>query len=235
VGDIRSVDHRRAFVSEKAMSIRVGQFYTVRAPHPHAGESFALRLPGIFGPDRGLGDTFPTDYVFSGAEIIYQATARVSDPLSDWQQALEKLRLAVTSNFDVINEQDEFTSGSIFFEFTVRSDFRSINDVKALIDGAAYSSGLGVTASIVRFVSNPRRDGASQPPVGTPGADPRYTAVPPGSVDTTQPPGTFDIGSAASVWGQQLGLDKIASAIGMSTGAVTLGAIGLLVVLLLKR
>lgn len=186
---------------------------------------------------HGLGDAFPLDYAFAGARVNYDATTK-----TDWPQdcvfgscisfasAMEAMRLGVSSTLDVSGEQDNEDSGSIHFEFTTRGDFNSIQDIRALVDGIAYSAGVPVHASMVRFISNPRRDGGQQPPVNTPGVDPRYTTVPPGGIDTTKPAGP--LATAGQFWFPQL--NSLASSIGLDSNTlVLLAAVGIIV--LMKR
>lgn len=186
----------------------------------------------------GLGDAYPLDYVFAGAELIYQATFSGWNPPPTWKQAADGLRLAATSNFDVRHDEENEGAGSIFYDFVVRNDFRSINDVKALMDGAAYSVGFPIRASMIRFVSNPRRDDVSQPSVGTPGVNPSFTTVPSsaGGVDTTEAPGLFNLSSAGDWWGKALTdtLDSIGAPLGIGGGTIALLVVGFFVYRALK-
>lgn len=186
----------------------------------------------------GLGDSaFPLDYVFSGAEVLYQATFTGWQAPPTWKQATDGLRLTVTSNFDVRHDEENERSGSIFYDFVVRGDFHSINDLKSWMDGAVMSSGFPLAASMIRFVSNPRRDQVVQPPVGTPGVDPTVTTVPPGTVDTGhQPPGILDVGSAADWWGSGISsaLDSIGSPLGITSTTAGL-LIGLALFMFMRR
>lgn len=156
----------------------------------------------------GLGDSFPLDYVFSGATMVYQATFGGWHAPPTWKQATDGLRSAAWGSFDVLGDEENSNSGSIFYRIAARNDFNSINDVKSTMDGIVQSVGFPLQASMVRFLSNPRRDGGTQPPVGTPGVDPGAVVLPPaaGNVNTKTTPGIFDVGSAADWWQQLVGL-----------------------------
>jgi len=187
----------------------------------------------VYVASNGFADVFPLDYAFAGARINYDATAAGCAPGTRaciWPEQMDAMRLAVSSSFDVTGEQDDMDSGSIHFEFATRNDFGSINDVKSILDGIAYSSGIQLRASMARFISNPRRDGAPQPPVNTPGADPRYTTVPPGGVDTTKPGDALS--TAGAFWFPQL--DAIAKSLNIDSNTVLILA-GIGVFILVKR
>jgi hypothetical protein len=189
----------------------------------------------------GLGDAFPLDYVFAGAQVIYQATVRPPEsPLryrQEWDAALGRFKATVASLFRINKTEVVQAVGSIFLNLSVPIDFASIHHVKQWLDGALYSSGLQAVSSMVRFLSNPRRDGTKQPPVNTPGVPPPVTTLPPtaGNVNTQTGPGIFDVQSALNSWGSAIGLDKIAATLGVSSSLILIAVAGLAFIVMAKR
>jgi len=172
----------------------------------------------------GLGATFPADYVFAGATVHYQATITgigyIDQTLSD-----------VRSNFQLLNYEYTPVSDTIVFNVRVTGDMNSINDVKSVLDGILYSNRFPVSQSMVRFLTNPRRDGSVQPPVNTPGVPPPITTLPPaaGNVDTSG--GTGILGTAADFW-----LSDIAKSLNMSTNTLMIvGVAGIALLFLSSR
>jgi hypothetical protein len=102
---------------------------------------------------------------------------------------------------------------------------RSINDIKATMDGALHVSGYQTRASMVRFLNNPRRDNKAQPPVNTPGVPPPVTQLPPGAgnIDTSNSGNPID-----SIFG------GLSSKLGISSTTLLIVA-GLGLVLLIRK
>lgn len=137
----------------------------------------------------GLSDTFPLDYVFRGAEVVYGANVEFRYEPLRWNQRIADLNSKVGSHYQILAQSHHEQPGelqNLFFKLRINGDMGSIDHIRQTIDGAAISSGLPVKASYTRFLSNPRRDGTVQPPVNTPGVPPPVTKLPPqaGNVDT---------------------------------------------------
>lgn len=169
---------------------------------------------------------FPLDYVFAGANVYYQVTVGGWRRPPTWNERFNYLRQIVSSHYRINKYEENETSGSIFFNLTIPGDMRSINDVKATMDGAVYTASYPYRGSMVRFLHNPRRDGTIQPPVNTPGVPPPVTQLPPGAgnVNTNK-------GSECDLFCQISGLFSGAQGFGLMP--LLIG--GAVLVLLLKR
>lgn len=173
--------------------------------------------------------TFPLDYVFAGADVLYQATVEsvpvYSGPTVDeWYQKYFYLKSIVYSHYGVNAESGNHIAGSIMFNLKIYGDMRSISDIRATMDGAVRTAGFNLVTSFVRFLNNPRRDDRQQPPVNTPGVPPPVTQLPPtaGNVDTPKgDPDSSILGTALEAY-----LGPLAKTLGISSMTLALIAIG---------
>jgi hypothetical protein len=178
--------------------------------------------------------SYPLDYIFAGATILYQANVesvpKYSSPVADeWYRKYFYLKNIVYSHYGVNAEAGNHLAGSVMFNLKIHGDMRSINDVKATMDGAVKTAGFTLLASFARFLSNPRRDGTTQPPVNTPGVPPPVTQLPPaaGNVDTPKgDPSSSILGTALDAY-----LGPLAKSLGVSSLTLALIAIGGIVLL----
>jgi hypothetical protein len=204
----------------------------------------------------GLGID-PVDYVYNGAVVIYSATVDSPNVARDsqgnlynpcqsyflgtcpeeqvwWAKHSQVWALAANQG-TILQHSENALAGSISFKIRSDIDRASINDIKGMLDSYVTGAGFKLLASQIYFVSNPRRDNTAQPPVNTPGADPRYTQKPDQSiVDTFHTADNF-LSNAFKGWGSAIDdLGKqLSSSLGFNIDGTTLMVAGGAIVLLL--
>jgi len=157
----------------------------------------------------GLG-AYGVDYVFNGAQVIYSANVAPGSIkidaqgnaydacagfffttcpyVQEWYAKHSQVWANIANVGRVLQHTEGESNGNIAFKLEINQDRNSINDIKGQIDQMVRDAGFDLRASQIYFISNPRRDDQQQPPVNTPGVDPRYTQKPPQSlVDTPKP------------------------------------------------
>jgi hypothetical protein len=124
---------------------------------------------------------------------------------NDFRKAVDLAKRNVSgAGYAIEAEQSTANPPNIHLRIRVPVDKQSISSVQADIDNALRAAGIYIRASMARFIDNPRRDNQKQPPVNTPGCDPRVTKCPPaaGNVDTHGDRNDKGvIGNAAEFWG----------------------------------
>jgi hypothetical protein len=197
---------------------------------------------------------FPLDYVFKGAQLMVSVTVpavNVHKAIWLWEdpQVIEWFRKAnlflayIGSRYKMVRSEANNVNGSIFAVVEANQDFNSINDIKRAVDYEVSAVGFPLLGSMVRFLSNPRRDDTKQPPVNTPGVPPPVTQLPPAAGNTdnyhkNDPTNPLEI--AWNFWTKAavdaLGLDQLAKTFNLPDGKTLLyiGA-GVLAVMIIKK
>jgi len=177
------------------------------------------RAPSLpFEFDYGLGETFPIDYVFAGAQVYYNANVMCSS--IPWQS----IKDTVAGHFRINSSQANLSAQNIMFGLTIPGDMGSIDHVRQSMDGIISSAGCPIRGSMVRFISNPRRDSQTQPTVNTPGVDPRHTVIPKEAANVDTYAERTDkgwLGNAVDFWTKGLP-DEIAKNLGLPDGKTLL-------------
>lgn len=176
-----------------------------------------------------MADCFPPDYVFGGAVVTYNATVpALSDTTwwggiataiiaARWTQAANQVRQAAGSHYSVQAFEANANAGSLFFRLAIGGDMGRLQDVKDTMDGAVKGAGFKLMASAARFISNPRRDGCATPSEGAGKVYPKES----GNIDTSASRDKRNsIEVAADEWSKALGLDSLATKLGITSGAL---------------
>lgn len=178
-----------------------------------------------FGQPYSLGGLggFGVDYVFAGAEVIYSANVESSrlkvgsqgetydacagfpfgtcPDVKDWFAKHSQVWAQAANEGTILQHSENDSNGNLSFKIRSDIDRNSINDIKSDMDSYVQGAGFNLRASQAYFTTNPRRDGNTQPPVNTPGVDPRYTQKPPQSLTDTFHNLDTVLGNAASALG----------------------------------
>jgi len=159
------------------------------------------------GPRRamtGFGDLGnQPNYVFAGARIYWAGNVNsligsgfsipgVYSSVPSWGSVVDRFQAGLNSEFHGVQLEANENAKSLGVNVTAPGDFADLQDVKGLIDGIAGSSGFSLSASMARFISNPRSDQGSTPDVG-------------GGNLSTGAPSSDPFTVAANFWGTEIG------------------------------
>src|SRR5215216_4022463 len=117
----------------------------------------------------------PLDYVFAGAEIYISLNVdpvnersatigREHPAVIDWSARAAQVAVMISTRYPLVSQQYNHLAGQIAVTCRAAGDVGSINTIKEWAITAAKFQGFKVLASMAIFRSNPRRDGAKQPP-----------------------------------------------------------------------